>query len=139
MGSLVDWNSVELLSCNGGDHKMNTLMIIAACGCLAATTLAAEPMRVLSPNALDRVAAGGCVVGSLCTPRRPPSVIGPGAFSPLSIFPAGLGCPRGSECSSGRSFEVGGEDNFVRRAIPPGRITPIDPQVSGQPITPTDP
>lgn len=62
------------------------------CGCIAASGLAADPIRALGAGELDRIVAGACLAGAPgpCndTPGLPPTGLGPGPGIPA--VPLGL-------------------------------------------------
>jgi hypothetical protein len=92
------------------------------CGCLIATSAAADPQRVLDTAELDRIAAGACLAGSPLpcndTPGSLPGVPGtvplfPGSAVPLVWLGAsglGLGgCSGPGACASDSSASATGD------------------------------
>lgn len=91
---------------------MNWTPYAVICGCLFATSLAAEPGRILVATELDQVAAGACATGALYCNDTPGTGLGRG-IGFVGVLGPGIGFAacffNGGNCSSSSSSASAGD------------------------------
>jgi hypothetical protein len=85
-------------------------MLAALCGCLVATSVAADPLRILRQGELDRVSAGACMGDFVCNSPQQTGVPIP-LLVPVGPGPFGGIC--GEDCSSASSSATDGDGQLL--------------------------